>query len=69
MKLKQNEIELLNDLLDYIEDSEAIDFEEQCHDKEVVYQDIIFSDDCNGMENHVFFKAMKLRFLLSNKEK
>ena len=67
IELNQNEIELLFSIIDYIEDCEAEDFEDQCNEKQVAPQDLIFTDSCSELEHHIFFKACKLRYLLNLK--
>ena len=48
-------------------DSEAIDFEEQCLEHGLLFQDIVWNNNPQYVSSHVFFKAEKLRYLLSNK--
>lgn len=62
-QLKPKEIELLNDILDYIEDSEALDFEEQCSEKEIQFNELLNDDGL--MKNHIYFKAVTLRRVLT----
>ena len=64
--LNEKELELVMNLIDYIEDSESQDFEEQFQENQEAPQDLIFNDN-SKMSNHIFYKATQLRYLLSLK--
>jgi hypothetical protein len=64
MTLTKETTNLLNDILDYIQETESEDFEEQFNDLRVYPQNLVFQDD-HELSGHIFNKACKLRYLLS----
>jgi len=60
--------QLIYEILDYLEDREAIDFEDQCNEKGLPPQELLWNDE-HDLSSHIYNKACRLRYLLNNRGK